>query len=563
MYVKIKDLKFPELSAEGNDDEENKNLFLRTFYPTDSLEKILEPNKYFLLGDKGVGKTAYAKYIKNKNESHHVSITTLEETDYERFVRLRDYFKHTESTVLDSYKDVWRLLLMLLIAEEVVHHEKRNKRIFGRGLTKLEEVLKTFYTDKTLPVLLDHLKIIEKHNALAEAFGEANLGVIRMGAQHGNDASVQKEYSRYTLSNSSHYISKEIIECFENTNLTKPYIFFIDGIDVRPSTIKYNEYVECIRGLVHAAMQLNKTYLKVNKGVRKVKIVLLMRPDIYDEVSLHNPGLRLINNTVILDWAISIYDHYERAPLFKLADQILAGQQKREIREQLKPGDAWNYYFPYAIEKHPSKRKYEGDTDGSFVGFLRHSLHRPRDIIATLTFLVELHPPISKNESHLSDSVFEYVNFSSQRFIQRYAAYLRQELNENLAFYQDRTHFDMFLEFFNHLRDFVKSNQFSYNDYCKAFDSFDEYRREVERSSSPKNHEHIYGNRDKFLQFLFELNIIGFILESSTHGHFQKWYFKRNLVSDTHQKVRRNCNYKLHNSVAYAVGLYEADYSVT
>jgi polynucleotide 5'-kinase involved in rRNA processing len=59
--------------AENYKKKENKELLNKYFIRTDELYEILKPNKYFLIGDKGTGKTAYSLYLANNEFSNTVS----------------------------------------------------------------------------------------------------------------------------------------------------------------------------------------------------------------------------------------------------------------------------------------------------------------------------------------------------------------------------------------------------------------------------------------------------------------------------------------------------------
>ena len=43
----------------------NKNMFNDVFVKNSFLEDIIAPNNYFLIGEKGTGKTAYSVYLSN------------------------------------------------------------------------------------------------------------------------------------------------------------------------------------------------------------------------------------------------------------------------------------------------------------------------------------------------------------------------------------------------------------------------------------------------------------------------------------------------------------------
>ena len=92
----------PEINLGFNDAEnyqrrENKELFNKIFVHNIFFDYILEPSKFFLIGEKGTGKTAYAVYLSNNNYRNNISqLKYIRETDYDKFVKMkkqkRDFF---------------------------------------------------------------------------------------------------------------------------------------------------------------------------------------------------------------------------------------------------------------------------------------------------------------------------------------------------------------------------------------------------------------------------------------------------------------------------------------
>ena len=61
----FRNLKFPKEEAESYLEPEKKNEFNRLFYQDSNYTKIQDPTTYFIIGDKGSGKTAYSVYYCN------------------------------------------------------------------------------------------------------------------------------------------------------------------------------------------------------------------------------------------------------------------------------------------------------------------------------------------------------------------------------------------------------------------------------------------------------------------------------------------------------------------
>ena len=62
----------------------------KCFCKNSYLEDLLQPHIYFLLGEKGTGKTAYATFLSNSEYKNNKSILKyINGTDYEKFYELK------------------------------------------------------------------------------------------------------------------------------------------------------------------------------------------------------------------------------------------------------------------------------------------------------------------------------------------------------------------------------------------------------------------------------------------------------------------------------------------
>ena len=61
----LKEIVFGFSDAENYRRRENKNFFDQIFLRTEAVEKLALPNIFFLVGEKGTGKTAYAIHLSN------------------------------------------------------------------------------------------------------------------------------------------------------------------------------------------------------------------------------------------------------------------------------------------------------------------------------------------------------------------------------------------------------------------------------------------------------------------------------------------------------------------
>ena len=94
------------------------------------------------------------------------------------------------------------------------------------------------------------------------------------------------EFSETKIQHNLYYIEKMFSNALSSIKLKDDIVLFIDGIDIRPEKIKYEEYIECIKGLADAVWFLNTSTFANIKGSDGLFRVVLLRPDIYYSLSL-------------------------------------------------------------------------------------------------------------------------------------------------------------------------------------------------------------------------------------------------------------------------------------
>jgi hypothetical protein len=86
----IQNLNFGFADAENYRRKENRTLFNSIFLRTDALDNLCDRKSFFLIGEKGTGKTAYAVYLANNNYKDTVGdLRYLRETEYQKFISLK------------------------------------------------------------------------------------------------------------------------------------------------------------------------------------------------------------------------------------------------------------------------------------------------------------------------------------------------------------------------------------------------------------------------------------------------------------------------------------------
>jgi hypothetical protein len=273
------------------------------------------------------------------------------------------------------------------------------------------------------------------------------------------------------------------------------------------------------------------SHIKGSKG--RFRVVLLLRPDIFNSIGMQNLTNKVRDNSVYLDWRTT-YPNYRNSNIFQLVDRLLSAQQDGF----LKFGDAWDYYFPWqSITTHPS-----GEFNPSFYKFLKNSYSRPRDIVTMLQILQEEF----KEKKYSSDQVFKEKLIDSYEFKNKYSEYLMGGIKDQLSFYYNKNDYDMFLKFFTFLDG---KFEFSYKEYKKTYEVFIEHLLQY-HDDIPEFVE----TDDIFLQFLYDTNIICYIEELELEKYF-RWCYRERSPSNISPKVKINARYMIHYGLHKALNV--------
>lgn len=516
---KVEELDLGFNDAENFRKRENRVLFNRLFTRTEDLDSLLDRTRYFLIGDKGTGKTALSIYLSNNDYKNTIGETIfIRETEYLKFVSL----KRENQLTLSDYADIWKVILYLLISKQLAEKERHNV-LFSKfsKFNPLKQAIEEFYNKAFSPEIIYAINFVEDSKRAAEILNE----YFKLSGEDSTSQSFSESRFQINLL----YIQKKFEEGIQSLNLEKDHIIFIDGIDIRPRNVDYEEYLECIKGLTNAVWNLNTGFFANIKGSRgRIKIVLLLRPDIFAKIGLQNLNNKIKDNSVLLDWRTT-YPVYRNSSIFKLIDNILSSQQNKK----LELGEAWDYYFPY--QPYVYKKK-----EDSFISFLRFSMFKPRDIVSMLSILQENF----KNEVGRKYPVFNESDFDNSTFYRSYSDYLLGEVKDYLAFYHTEQDYELFLKFFEFLEGKVR---FNYDYYMDAYDKFADFIENNDIDAPI-----FFETSDAFLQFLFELNIICYVEHTEDFEPHIHWCFRERTYSNLNPKVKLGVEYSIHYGLAKA-----------
>lgn len=466
----------------------NKQILSEVFVKNSYLTKLLRPNVYYLIGEKGTGKTAYAAFLSNSEYNNNKSILKyISGTDYEKFYEL----KKRKQIDVSGYVDIWKTILLLLLAKSVTDNDKVVSIFNKNNLPKLMQAIDEYYNRAFAPEIVNALKIVDKSEVAAK--------LVCQYAEVGGNTGSTFEFSEQRLQMNLFYISKQFSDCLGNIKLAKNLTLYIDGIDVRPNQIPYDEYLECIKGLATACWTLNtELFANVRDSKGQFKVVLLLRPDIFNSLNLQNATNKLADNAVYLEWRTT-YTDYPTSNLYKMANKLLAYSQDNK-----KIDGIWEQYFNWELPtSNPDKRK----NDTAFMEFLKISLSRPRDIQRILTLIRD----IMLENGLENEKTFDYNAYNSDRFQNAYSEYFLSSLKDQLSFYYSEEDYKHFRKFF----DFFDDPQFTYEQYQDAYTKYVDYILD-----NAKEIPQFVEDPKAFMQLLYDSNVITAIEEGGKYFHF-------------------------------------------
>lgn len=133
--------------------------------------------------------------------------------------------------------------------------------------------------------------------------------------------------------------------------------------------------------------------------------------------------------------------------------------------------------------------------------------------------------------------VFSQEDFDDSVFRRNYADYLLGEVKDQLSFYYSSEDYEMFLKFFEYLNG---KNKFTYEEYISAYTAHSKYMTDV-GVICPRFME----SPEKYLQFLYELNVICYIERTENNEPFIHWSFKERTYSNISPKVKTEAEYEI------------------
>lgn len=289
----IKELELGFADAENYKRRENKDLLNRVFIRDRHLEDLCQPNVSFLIGEKGTGKTAYSIFLTNNQYKETVSSTRyVRETEYQKFIAL----KREKHLSLSDFASIWKVILYLLMTKQVLEKDGVLSKLLNFSkFNALNDAVDEYYHSAFSPEIVQALSFVQESKLAAE--------LLSKHAKLKGESKEAQTFSESRFQINLFYIQRQFEDAFSQIRLSQNHILFIDGIDIRPSSIPFDEYLECIKGLASAVWEMNNDFFPTIKGGKgRMRAVLLIRPDIFETIGLQNQNTKIRDNSVYLDW---------------------------------------------------------------------------------------------------------------------------------------------------------------------------------------------------------------------------------------------------------------------
>ncbi len=488
------DIDIPFDEAENYFKPNNKEKLNRLFYKDKNYNKLLRDTTYYLIGEKGSGKTTYCAYFCNNTINNTKSkryLLTVD--DYNKILKMKKEGKLNYT----HYITLWKAILLTKLLSSIEHNEIAlfNSKVYD----EIKKILNIYNFSKITMESFSPISFMDNEKFTYGISGGLNSDKSKIESLSSYENSNQATSEKYVYEDNWLYFVNTIASEIERLRLKNNHYLFIDGLDTRPADIDYKEYKECIYPLVRAVYDLNNdifSHIKDrNKG--RLQIILLTRLDIFLQAGLSNAGSKISDNSAFLNWSVSNQNDYSASAIFELVNNMLrAGNGQGENK-------GWDDYFNFEIKR--GNRQYV-----SFNYFLRFTTSKPRDFVKLLKITKE-----QCERNNLENPTAEIIE--SDLFQRSYSTYFVDSVRNALSFYYNEEDIKLLFEFIKSIR----SRSFIYEVYEKKWDSF------IEK----KKMEQKFGSGNKILELLFNFNMVA-MQEDAYQGMYYRWKYRETTIAN-------------------------------
>lgn len=493
------DIDIPFDEAENYFKPNNREKLNRLFYKDQNFNKLLLDTTYYLIGEKGSGKTTYCAYfcnnIINNTRSKRYAISV---DDYNKIIQMKKEGKLNYT----HYVTLWKAILLTKLLATI---EDSELGLFNvNAIKRIRETLEQYNFTKITMESFSPVSFMDNIKFSVSLDGSIETEVAKTNGKLAEETTNQVVVEKQIYEDKWIKFINKVSEDLAKIRLKNHHYLFIDGIDTRPQDIPYDEYKQCIYPLVRAVYDLNSDILSQIKDRKKgrLQIILLTRLDIFLNSGLSNAGSKISDNSAFLNWSFVSEKDYKQTSLYSLVNKMLGAASDS-------PADlTWDKFFNFQINR--GRRPFE-----SFPYFLRLTTSKPRDFVKILKIAKD--QCIANNIQNPNNDVIE-----SDLFQRAYSTYYAETLRTALGFYYDAKEIKL-------LFDFIKS----FKTITFTFEQFEKTYSEYTDADALRT---TFCDSYNILELMFNFNLIAAV-ENET---YYRWKYRECTIANYDYSIEKN-----------------------
>lgn len=520
--MKFTELEIPFDEAENYLMPANKEKLNKLFYRDSNFDKIKRETTYYLIGEKGSGKTAYSVYFCNNQFDNIVSKRyVISVDDYSKIIQMKKEGKLNYT----HYITLWKAILLIKLFATISEGEVA---IFGgKSYNKIRKLLETYNFTKITQDSFSPVSFMDNSTFSSELGSEISAPQVAKvnGKTYSSNTKQTSSQSQVFVDRWVKFIN-DICEDLPSLKLKNHHYLFIDGIDTRPNDISYKEYTECVYPLVRAVYEINADILAHIKDRKKgrLQIVLLTRLDIFARSGLGNPGSKISDNAAFLNWSATMNEScYEDSEIYRLVNNMIKSNNNTTCDL------SWNTFFKFQLRR-------DGQSQDSFAYLSRLTTLKPRDYVRILRITQE-----QCKRSNIDTPSSKVIN--SDLFNRAYSTYFTDSIRTALSFYYNE---DSIILLFNFIK-YIRRCNFTLEQISISLDGYSKKKELVET----------FGEIESILNLLFDFNMICAVEK----GPYFRWKYREVSVAnyDYHlpsESLAPGAKFAFHPALEKEFGLY-------